>query len=77
MSHSFDGRSIAALAPGRPFSGRAFINRMAETIKLWHRRRREREELLFFLATDHRAFHDLSLGRSDALEWAERPFWRE
>jgi uncharacterized protein YjiS (DUF1127 family) len=77
MSHYFDGRSVAALSPGRAFSWRAFFYRIVETVKLWRRRQREREEFLFFLTTDHRAFNDLSVGRSDALEWAERPFWRE
>jgi uncharacterized protein YjiS (DUF1127 family) len=40
------------------------------------RRRRDRYELLCYLAADHRAAADIGIDRSNACEWAERPFWR-
>lgn len=76
MSHYLDGESVAAFAESQPFSWRAFFKSAADTARTWLKRRRERQELLDYLAMDHRAARDLGIDRSNAREWAERPFWR-
>jgi uncharacterized protein YjiS (DUF1127 family) len=82
MSQYLDGESVAAfaesrsIADGRSFSWRAFLQRAIETTRIWRTRQREREELLNYLAMDHRAGSDIGMDRTYAREWAERPFWR-
>jgi uncharacterized protein YjiS (DUF1127 family) len=76
MSQYLNGESVAAFAESRSFSPRAFLQRAIDTIRIWRKRRQEREELLRYLALDHRAGTDIGLDRTCAREWAERPFWR-
>ncbi len=82
MSQYLDGESVAAFTESRSltgsrwFSSRAFLQRAIDTMRVWRIRRREREELLNYLAMDHRAGTDIGMDRSFAREWAERPFWR-
>jgi uncharacterized protein YjiS (DUF1127 family) len=76
MSQYLDGESVAAFVDSRSFSSRAFLQRAIDTIKIWRRRQGEREELLKYLAMDHRAGMDIGMDRTCAREWAERPFWR-
>lgn len=76
MSQYLDSDSVAALAESRSFSWRTFFQRAIDTARKWRRRQRERDELLNYLAMDHRAGTDLGLDRTCAREWAERPFWR-
>ena len=76
MSRYFDGQSVAALAGSRSFSGRAFFKNLADTVRVWRGRHRDREELLKYFGTDHRAPNDLGIDRANAHEWADRPFWR-
>jgi len=76
MSQYLRGESVAAFAESRSFSSRALLRRAIDTIRLWHRRRRERDELLNYIAMDHRAGSDIGMDRTCAREWAERPFWR-
>jgi uncharacterized protein YjiS (DUF1127 family) len=45
-------------------------------IRTWAERGRERQQLLDFLANDHRAAADIGSTYPDAEEWAQRPFWR-
>jgi uncharacterized protein YjiS (DUF1127 family) len=56
------------------------VNRMAsharERIATWAKRRRDRLELLNYLAQDHRAASDMGTSRADAEHWARQPFWR-
>jgi uncharacterized protein YjiS (DUF1127 family) len=82
MSQYLDGESVAAFAEtrsfaeGKSFSWRAFMQRAIDTMRAWRTRQREREELLKYLAMDHRAGTDIGMDRTCAREWAERPFWR-
>jgi uncharacterized protein YjiS (DUF1127 family) len=76
MSQYLDGESVAAFAESRSFSSRAVLRRAIDTIRIWRKRQHEREELLKYLAMDHRAGTDLGIDRTCAREWAERPFWR-
>ena len=77
MSQYLDGESVAAFTESRSFSSRAFLQRAIDTIGTWRRRRQERDELLKYLAMDHRAGTDIGMDRTCAREWAERPFWRD
>jgi uncharacterized protein YjiS (DUF1127 family) len=76
MSHTLHGENLAAFTQGRTFSWRASFARLADTAQTWRRRQRERRELLYFLATDHRAAMDLGTDLAGAREWADRPFWQ-
>ena len=76
MSRYLDGQSVAALARSRTFSWRALFKSLADTLRIWRKRHRDRDELLKYFATDHRAPNDLGIDRANAREWADRPFWR-
>lgn len=76
MTRYLAGESVAAFAGNRGFSWTAFFEKFADAFGTWRRRQRDRRELLDYLATDHRAANDLCIDRSDAREWAQRPFWR-
>jgi uncharacterized protein YjiS (DUF1127 family) len=76
MSQYLDGESVAAFAESRSISWRAFVQRTIDTVRIWRTRRKERDELLTYLAMDHRAGNDIGMDRTCAREWAERPFWR-
>lgn len=80
MSRYSPAQPVAGLAEGRVFSRlsswRTLFNSIAMTVLTWHRRRQLRQELLDYLAMDHRAAADIGISRSSAREWAARPFWR-
>ncbi len=76
MSQYLNGESVAAFAESRSFSWHASLQRAIDTARIWRRRQREREELLKYLAMDHRAGTDIGMDRNCAREWAQRPFWR-
>jgi uncharacterized protein YjiS (DUF1127 family) len=76
MSHYLDGRSVAAFAESPSFSWRAFFKSVFNTMRTWRTRQRERQQLLDYLASDHRAAGDIGIDRSNARDWAQRPFWR-
>jgi uncharacterized protein YjiS (DUF1127 family) len=76
MSQYLDGESVAAFAESRSLSSRAFLQRAIHTMRIWRSRQRDRDELLSYLAMDHRAGSDIGMDRTCAREWAERPFWR-
>jgi uncharacterized protein YjiS (DUF1127 family) len=82
MSQYLHGESVAAfaesqaLAESKSLSWRAFLQRAIDTMRIWRARQRDREELLKYLAMDHRAGGDIGMDRTCAREWAERPFWR-
>jgi len=88
MSHTLHGENVAAFTQTRPLSSpgswrdswrsswRVLFARLADTARAWHRRQRERRELLHYLETDHRAAMDLGIDLARAREWAYRPFWQ-
>jgi uncharacterized protein YjiS (DUF1127 family) len=75
MSRYLDGESISAFA-GKTFSWRTFCKSIVEMPRTWLKRLRDRQELLNYLAIDHRAAKDIGIDRCNAREWAERPFWQ-
>lgn len=54
----------------------SFTSYLRECIATWAKRRRDRLELLNYLAQDHRAAGDMGTSRADAEYWARQPFWR-
>jgi len=76
MSRYLDGESVAFLAGNRSRSWHAFFKNVADTVGIWRKRQRDRQELLKFFAADHRAPNDLGIDRANAHAWADRPFWR-
>jgi uncharacterized protein YjiS (DUF1127 family) len=76
MSHYLHGESAAGFAGGRAFPWRAFLNGAAATARTWLMRRQQRQELLDYMATDHRATADIGVAGNDARDWAKRPFWQ-
>lgn len=76
MSHTLHGEDVAAFSQSRAFSSRALFTRLADVVRTWRRRQRERRELLYYLATDHRAAMDLGTDLASAREWADRSFWQ-
>ena len=81
MSRYLDGTSVAAFAGNRSFAWSALRKRLlagsvSRSARIWLKRWRDRRELLDYLAMDHRAAADLGIDRSNAREWAQRPFWR-
>jgi uncharacterized protein YjiS (DUF1127 family) len=76
MSHYLDGRSVATFTETPSFSWRAFFKSVINTMRTWRTRQHERQQLLDYLASDHRAAGDIGIDRSNARDWAQRPFWR-
>jgi uncharacterized protein YjiS (DUF1127 family) len=76
MSRYLDGESVAAFAGSRAVSWRALFKSITDVPRIWLTRQQERQELLDYLAMDHRAAMDIGIDRSDAREWAHRPFWQ-
>jgi uncharacterized protein YjiS (DUF1127 family) len=76
MSQYLNGESVAAFAESRSLYWRTFLQRAIDTARTWSKRQRDREELLRYLALDHRAGTDIGVDRNCAREWADRPFWR-
>jgi uncharacterized protein YjiS (DUF1127 family) len=77
MSRTFDVESVSTFAERPTFSFAALFRVIIETVRIWRRRSRARQELLDYLAMDYRAAADIGIDRSNAREWARRPFWRE
>jgi len=76
MSHYLDGGSVAAFAESPAYSWRKFFRSAIDTVRIWRKRQHDRRQLLNYLAMDHRAANDIGTDRSNARDWAERPFWR-
>ncbi len=76
MSRAFEVESVSAFAERPTFSLSALFRRMIETARIWRKRRRDRRELLDYLAVDYRVAADIGVNRSELREWAARPFWR-
>jgi len=65
-----------AFAGGRTRSWRGSFAGLAELVRAWRERNRQRRELLDFMAGDHRAASDIGMTPYEARKWADRPFWR-
>jgi uncharacterized protein YjiS (DUF1127 family) len=76
MSYRANSELAPALAKHRPLPCRAVFNVVAATVWIWRRRREERQELLDYLASDHRAAADIGVTGCEAQSWSRRPFWQ-
>ena len=76
MSHYLHGETAAALTQARPVFWRPSVRDLARMVSTWISRRQQRQELLDYVALDHRAAADLGVSANDARDWADRPFWR-
>jgi hypothetical protein len=56
----------ARFAAGRTFSLRTVFNRVVERLRVARNCRRQRRELIEYLASDHRAANDLGITISEA-----------
>ena len=72
MSSLVDRDSEAAFGT----AWRAFADRVIAGWRTYRMRRRHRQELLDYLASDHRAAADIGVTPYEAKLWSERPFWR-
>jgi hypothetical protein len=61
MSCHAQTETKAAFAARRTFSLRAAFNRVVERIRAAHQHRRQHQELIDYLASDHRAAQDLGI----------------
>lgn len=76
MSCYWQAEATAAAAPSRALFVAALCRRAMVWLRSRRQRRREREELLAFLAADHRAASDIGVTTYEAMNWSKRPFWR-
>lgn len=76
MSNYLHGESAAAFTERRSVPWRAFANGAVLMVQAWLTRRRQRQELLDYMAIDHRAAADIGVSANGARDWAKRPFWR-
>jgi hypothetical protein len=74
MSHYPHAEPAATFARRRPISWRLFFQAAIDMARTRTRHRQQRQELLDYLASDHRAAADLGVNANDARAWAERPF---
>jgi uncharacterized protein YjiS (DUF1127 family) len=77
MSCYIDPDVAADFAPLRMLSWRVPCREAVAWVRSCRQRQRERQQLLDYMAIDHRAAADIGMKRHDALEWANRPFWRD
>jgi uncharacterized protein YjiS (DUF1127 family) len=76
MAFILHRETIAGLTRCRLPSGRALIATIAVRVRVYFKRRRERQELLEYIASDPRAASDLGINMDTARDWSRRPFWR-
>jgi uncharacterized protein YjiS (DUF1127 family) len=53
------------------------LQHIAELFAAWRCHRRQRQEFIDFLASDHRAAADIGITAYEAQQYIDRPFWRE
>ncbi len=75
MSSYIHNEASAAFAERRSFSWRAIFSRVMGLACTCRERRRQRQELFDYLASDHRAAADIGMIGCEARSWSERPFW--
>jgi len=76
MSRHAQNEAAVAFAMRRPLPWRTIVSNAIDLVQSCIRRRRERQELLDYIASDHRAAADIGISAHDAHAWAKRPFWR-
>jgi uncharacterized protein YjiS (DUF1127 family) len=76
MAFFLHRETIAGLRQRRLPSRQALIASIAVRMRAYFKRQRERQELLEYIASDHRAANDLGINMDTARDWSRRPFWR-
>ncbi len=74
MSCYLQNPAAGAFAERR--SRRAWLHNIADWLRAAHDRRRQRQELIDYLASDHRAAADIGIGSYETHHLSARPFWR-
>ncbi len=69
--------SAPLFAKRRPLPWRALFAAVANLVRICRRRREQRQELLDYMASDHRAAADIGITGYEARNWSQRPFWRD
>ena len=69
MSYIVRDKSYTAFAERPVLSRRVLVNRVTGLIQTCYARRRQRQDLLNYLASDYRAAADIGITNSDALGW--------
>jgi uncharacterized protein YjiS (DUF1127 family) len=75
MSSYIHNVSTAAFAERRSLPWRATFNRVMGLARTCRERRRQRRELIDYMASDHRAAADIGMTGCEARSRSERPFW--
>ena len=76
MSSYVGSEAYVAAEQFRSRSWSAFFHRAIELARICRERRRQRRELLDYIASDHRAAADIGITPCEARSWSERPFRR-
>jgi uncharacterized protein YjiS (DUF1127 family) len=76
MFHYLQDETAARFAKRWSLSWPDFLSVAVDTVRTCLSRGHQRQELLDYLAVDHRAAADIGMADNDAREWARRPFWR-
>jgi uncharacterized protein YjiS (DUF1127 family) len=77
MSCYTERDAAAIVAPLRTLSRWALCREAVAWLRSCRQRQCERQQLLDYMAIDHRAAADIGVTCYEALEWANRPFWRD
>jgi uncharacterized protein YjiS (DUF1127 family) len=76
MSSYLHGETSVAFMQRRSLQWRALLNGVTDLVRICYRRRRQRRELLDYMASDHRVAADIGITGYEARNWSQRPFWR-
>jgi uncharacterized protein YjiS (DUF1127 family) len=76
MASILHREAAAGLTELQPLSWRALIKSVVDRVRTYPKHRRERQELLEYIASDHRVAADLGINMDTARDWSRRPFWR-
>jgi uncharacterized protein YjiS (DUF1127 family) len=76
MSRHGLGAPAAVATPAQFYAWSKLLNAAVIWMRTCRRRQRERQELLDYVASDHRAAADIGITVYDARNWANQPFWR-
>jgi uncharacterized protein YjiS (DUF1127 family) len=76
MSYCVHGKSDTAFVERPVLSWRALVNRVTNLVRTCYTRRRQRQDLLDYLASDFRAAADIGITNCEARAMSQQPFWR-
>jgi hypothetical protein len=69
------GEAAPSVSARWSLAWRALCDAALERVRTYRRRRRERQELIDYMASDHRVAADLGITGDIARDWTSRPFW--